>query len=76
MTIAISTLFFIACIGMAWWFKKDASFRPREFIAVSVFWILLVATPLGAGLVKKMQDAVSNGAQTSVSTVDSVSSKK
>lgn len=75
MTIAISTLFFIVCIGLAIWFKKDSSFRPREFIAVSVFWILLVATPLGADAVKKIQDMVGNGAQAGVGTVDSVSSK-
>jgi hypothetical protein len=55
MTIAISTLFFIVCIGLAIWFKKDSTFRPREFIAVSVFWILLVATPFGAASSKKMQ---------------------
>ncbi|MEU5772692.1 hypothetical protein ABZ819_05225 [Streptomyces venezuelae] len=75
MTIAITTVFFIACIGMAWWFKKDSSFRPREFIAVSVFWILLVATPLGADGVKKLQDMISNGTRSGVDTVDSVSSK-
>ncbi|MGW6531448.1 hypothetical protein [Streptomyces venezuelae] len=75
MTIAISTIFFIACIGMAWWFKKDSSFRPREFIAVSVFWILLVATPLGADGVRKLQDMISNGTRSGVDTVDSVSSK-
>jgi hypothetical protein len=46
-----------------------------EFIAVSVFWILLVATPVGADVVKKMQDMVGNGARTSIDTVDSVSSK-
>ena len=75
MTIAISTLFFIVCVGLAIWFKKDKSFRPREFIAVSVFWILLVATPIGADVVKKMQDMVGNGARTSIDTVDNVSSK-
>lgn len=75
MTIAISTIFFLACIGMAWWFKKDSSFRPREFIAVSVFWILLVATPLGADGVDKIQDMISNGTRSGVDTVDSVSSK-
>lgn len=75
MTIAISTLFFLACIGLAIWFKKDKSFRPREFIAVSVFWILLVATPVGADVVKKMQDMVGNGAKAGVDSVSSVSSK-
>ena len=75
MTIAISTIFFIACIALAWWFKKDSSFKPREFIAVSVFWILLVATPLGSDAVKKLQDVIGNSAQSGVATVDSVSSK-
>ena len=75
MTIAISTLFFIACIGLAIWFKKDSSFRPREFIAVSVFWILLVATPIGADSVEKVQDMIGNGTKAGVDTVDSVSSK-
>ncbi|MER5902999.1 hypothetical protein ABT150_23320 [Streptomyces mirabilis] len=75
MTIAISTLFLLACVGMAWWFKKDSSFRPREFIAVSVFWILLVATPFGGGLVSKMQDVIGNSARAGVDSVSSVSSK-
>lgn len=75
MTIAISTLFFIVCIGLAIWFKRDSSFRPREFIAVSVFWVLLVATPIGANVVEKLQGMVGNGAKTSIDTVDSVSSK-
>lgn len=75
MTIAISTLFFIVCVGLGIWFKKDDSFRPREFIAVSVFWVLLVATPLGADAVKKMQDMVGNGARSGLDTVNSVSSK-
>ncbi|MFJ6559949.1 hypothetical protein ACIQMV_08710 [Streptomyces sp. NPDC091412] len=75
MTIAISTLFFIVCVGLAIWFKKDSSFRPREVIAVSAFWILFVATPFGSGVVKTMQDAIGSGAQTGVATVTSVSSK-
>lgn len=75
MTIAISTLFFIACIGLAIWFKRDSSFRPREFIAVSVFWILLVATPVGSSLVKQLQEGIGGGARTGVGTVDSVSNK-
>lgn len=75
MTIAISTMFFLVCIGLAIWFKKDSSFRPREFIAVSVFWILLVATPFGGGLVKKMQDVIGNSARAGVDSVSSVSTK-
>ncbi|MGW2082106.1 hypothetical protein ACWCOW_35195 [Streptomyces sp. NPDC001939] len=75
MTIAISTLFFIVCVGLAIWFKKDSSFRPREFIAVSVFWILLVATPFGSGLVDKMQDLIGNSARAGVDSVNDVSAK-
>jgi hypothetical protein len=75
MTIAISTLFFIVCVGLGIWFKKDKSFRPREVIAVSAFWILLVATPIGADVVTKVQDMVGHGARTSIDTVDNVSSK-
>lgn len=73
MTIAISTIFFLVCIGLGWWFKKDSSFRPREFIAVSVFWILLVATPVGSGAVKKVQTVIGNTAQEGVGTAESVS---
>lgn len=75
MTIAISTLFFIVCVGLAIWFKKDSSFRPREFIAVSVFWILLVATPVGGDLVKKVQDVIGTSTKAGVDSVSSVSSK-
>ncbi|MGY0062825.1 hypothetical protein ACWY4P_40870 [Streptomyces sp. LZ34] len=75
MTITISGLFFLACIGLGIWFKKDSSFRPREFLAVSLFWILLVATPVGADSVDKVQDMLGNGAQSAGDTVDSVSSK-
>ncbi|WP_190012384.1 hypothetical protein, partial [Streptomyces candidus] len=69
MTIAISTLFFIVCIGLAIWFKKDKSFRPREFFAVSVFWILLVATPWGATAAVKVASLVGTGVQTATDTV-------
>ena len=75
MTIATSTLFFLVCVGLAIWFKKDKSFRPREFIAVSVFWILLVATPFGGGLVSKMQNAIGTSAKAGFDSVSSVSSK-
>lgn len=73
MTIAVSTLFLLVCIGLAIWFKKDSTFRPREFIAVSVFWILAVATPWGAAVVKGVQDVIGNGVQSA--TVSNVSSK-
>ena len=75
MTIATSTLFFLVCVGLAIWFKKDSSFRPREFIAVSVFWILLVATPFGGGLAEKMQNVIGTSTKAGVDSVSSVSSK-
>jgi hypothetical protein len=75
MTITISSLFLIACVGLAIWFKKDSSFRKREFLAVSLFWILLVATPWGGSAVKAVQDMIGTGAQTAGQTVNSVSAK-
>jgi hypothetical protein len=75
MNIAITTMFFIVCVALAIWFKKDSSFRPREFIAVSVFWILAVATPWGAAVVKGAQDMIGNGVQSAATTVSNVSSK-
>jgi len=75
MTIATSTIFLIVCIGLAIWFKKDSSFRPREFLAVSVFWVLLIATPWGGTLARGIQSFVGTGVQTATQTVDSVSSK-
>ncbi|MFF3359523.1 hypothetical protein ACFYWN_44770 [Streptomyces sp. NPDC002917] len=75
MTITLSGLFLVACIGLAIWFKKDSSFRKREFLAVSMFWILAVATPWGADGVAKIQDMVGTGAKAASNTVNSVSSK-
>lgn len=75
MTIAITTLFLLVCVGLGIWFKKDSSFRPREFIAVSVFWILAVATPWGGAVVKGVQEVVGNGIQSTAQTVSNVSNK-
>lgn len=75
MTITLSGLFLLAAIGLGVWFKKDASFRKREFFAVSVFWILVVATPWGAEGVAKVQDIIGTGVETASQTVNSVSSK-
>jgi len=75
MTITITGLFLIICVGLAVWFKKDSSFRKREFLAVSLFWILLVATPMGASGVKKIQDTIGNTAKSGTDTVNSVSAK-
>ncbi|MGW7617399.1 hypothetical protein ACWGLG_16335 [Streptomyces antimycoticus] len=75
MNITTSGLFLIVCIGLGIWMKKDSSFRKREFLAVSLFWILLVATPAGADGVNKVQDAIGNGARSATETVNDVSSK-
>lgn len=75
MTLTLTGLFTIVAIGLGIWFKKDASFRKREFLAVSLFWILVVATPWGGEAVAKVQDVVGNGAKTASDTVNSVSAK-
>lgn len=75
MTITLSGLFLVVCVGLAIWFKKDSSFRKREFLAVSLFWILAVATPWGGDAVSKVQDVIGNGARTAGDTVNSVSAK-
>ncbi|MFJ8273846.1 hypothetical protein ACIQ8G_26790 [Streptomyces sp. NPDC094154] len=75
MTLTTTGLFLIVCIGLGIWFKKDSSFRRREFLAVSLFWIFLVATPWGANGVQKVQDMLGNGVQSATQTVNSVSSK-
>lgn len=75
MTLTLSGLFLLAAIGLGVWFKKDASFRKREFFAVSVFWILVVATPWGAEGVAKVQEIIGTGVQTASQTVNSVSTK-
>ena len=75
MTITLTGLFLLAAVGLAIWFKKDASFKKREFLAVSLFWILLVGTPWGAAGVAKVQDVIGTGAKTASDTVNSVSSK-
>ncbi|MFD6113856.1 hypothetical protein ACFWG0_27635 [Streptomyces yangpuensis] len=74
-TLSATALFTLVAIGLGIWFKKDKSFRKREFIAVSVFWILVAATPWGATAVAKVQDVIGNGAKTASETVNSVSSK-
>lgn len=75
MTLTTTALFLLAAVGLGVWFKKDASFRKREFLAVSAFWILVVATPWGATGVAKVQDLIGTGVQTASDTVNSVSSK-
>ncbi|WP_030888278.1 hypothetical protein [Streptomyces sp. NRRL S-1868] len=73
MQLTTSGLFVLACIGLGVWFKKDNSFRKREFIAVSVFWILALATPFGATAATKFQSMLGTGVKTATETVNSVS---
>lgn len=75
MTLTTTGLFVIACVGLAIWFKKDSSFRKREFLAVSLFWILVVATPWGGSAVNKVQQMLGTGVGAASNTVNSVSSK-
>lgn len=75
MTITTTGLFLLAAIGLGIWFKKDSSFRKREFLAVSLFWILIVATPWGGDGVNKIQNMLGGGVQAASETVNSVSSK-
>lgn len=75
MTITTVGLFMLAAIGLGIWFKKDSSFRKREFLAVSLFWILLVATPWGGDGVNKIQTMLGHGVQAASAAVNSVSSK-
>ncbi|WP_434600221.1 hypothetical protein [Streptomyces sp. A5-4] len=75
MTLTTTGLFLIAAVGLGIWMKKDSSFRKREFLAVSLFWILIVATPWGATGVTKVHELLGTGVQTASDTVNSVSSK-
>ncbi|MGW1171678.1 hypothetical protein [Streptomyces sp. NPDC002550] len=75
MTLTTTGLFTIACIGLAVWIFRKNHHKKREVLAVSLFWILLVATPVGGDAVNKVQSMLGNGAQTASDTVNSVSSK-
>ncbi|MEC4016080.1 hypothetical protein [Streptomyces sp. H27-D2] len=73
MTLTVTGLFLLVCIGLGIWMKKDSGFRRREFLAVSLFWILLAATPWGATGLGMVQDFVGSGVRTASNTVNSVS---
>ncbi|MFB7764231.1 hypothetical protein [Streptomyces xiamenensis] len=73
MTITTNAMFLLAAVGLGIWMKRDNSFRGREFLAVSLFWILLVATPWGAQAVNSVQEAFGSATQTASDTVNSVS---
>jgi hypothetical protein len=72
MTMTTTALFTLVAIGLGIWMKKDSSFRKREFLAVSLLWILIVATPWGASGVEKVQSIIGTGVKTTSETVNSV----
>ncbi|MFF1812727.1 hypothetical protein ACFVXW_27075 [Streptomyces sp. NPDC058251] len=75
MTITSTALFLILAAGLGIWMWKDRGFKKREFIAVSLFWICLVATPWGGNAVGTVQHMLGTGAQTASQTVNNVGSK-
>lgn len=75
MTLTTTALFFLFAIGLGIWMKKDPGFKRREFIVVSLFWVLLVATPWGAAGVAKAQQVMGTGVRTASDAVNDVSSK-
>lgn len=77
MTFALTSsgLALLVAIGIGWWMKKDSSFRKREVAVVSVFWILVMMTPLGTSTVEKVQEMLGHGAAGLSDTVNNVSSK-
>jgi hypothetical protein len=75
MELTVSGLALLVAIGIGIWMKKDSSFRKREVAVVSIFWILVMMTPLGADGVEKVQEMFGNGAKGFSDTVNNVSSK-
>ncbi|MET8411106.1 hypothetical protein ABZV34_23890 [Streptomyces sp. NPDC005195] len=75
MELTISGLALLVAGGIGWWMKKDSSFRKREVAVVSIFWILVMMTPLGASGVEKVQQLFGNGAGAFSDTVNNVSAK-
>jgi uncharacterized membrane protein YoaK (UPF0700 family) len=75
MTLTATALFAIICAGLAVWIIRKKHHKKREVLAVSLFWILLVATPWGSGLAAKVQDVLGNTVQVATSTANNVSSK-
>jgi hypothetical protein len=75
MTLTTTALFLLVAGALGYWMKKDPGFKRREFLAVSLFWILLVATPWGATGVAKVQEVMGAGVRTASDAVNDVSSK-
>ncbi|MCX4919938.1 hypothetical protein [Streptomyces sp. NBC_00687] len=70
-----SGLALIVAIGIGIWMKKDSSFRKREFAVVSLFWVLVMMTPIGTNGIEKVQEMFGNGAHGLSETVNDVSAK-
>ena len=75
MNLTTTGLALLVAVGIGIWMKKDSSFRPREVLVVSLFWVLVMMTPIGAGVVDKVQVMIGNGVGAATSTVNDVSSK-
>ncbi|MEV5944613.1 hypothetical protein [Streptomyces sp. NPDC051994] len=75
MTLTATALFVIICAGLAVWLIRKKHHKKREVLAVSLFWILLVATPWGSAGVARIQDLLSGSVQVATSTVNNVSAK-
>ncbi|MEV8523160.1 hypothetical protein AB0451_03230 [Streptomyces sp. NPDC052000] len=75
MNITTTGLSMIVCVVLGIWIVRKKHHKKREVLAVSLFWILLVATSWGAVVVAKAQGLIGNGIQVATTTVDSVSSK-
>ncbi|MDW8478423.1 hypothetical protein R3L02_42520 [Streptomyces scabiei] len=75
MELTVSGLALLVAIGIGIWMKKDSSFRKREVAVVSIFWILVMMTPVGADFVDKVQEMFGNGAAGFSETVNNVSAK-
>ncbi|MFD4756377.1 hypothetical protein [Streptomyces sp. NPDC058426] len=73
MNLTVTGLFTLVCVALGAWIVRKAHHKKREVIAVSLFWILLVATPYGADGVAKIQELVGNGVKGASDTVNSVS---
>jgi hypothetical protein len=75
MTLTTTALFLLIAGGLGFWMYKDKSFRKKEFLAVSLFWIVLVATPWGSSAVNSVQNMLGTSAKTASQTVNTVGSK-
>ncbi|WP_103528968.1 hypothetical protein [Streptomyces sp. SM12] len=73
MNLTLTALFLITAAALAVWMYRDDSFRRREFLAVSLFWILAVATPWGLQVVEIVHNVLGTGAQTASDTINNLS---